>query len=299
VEKPRLERAELECTQCHIAAGTRGVPGLLLRSVQANLTGTPVSGAKNFISDQESPLHERWGGWYVTSPLAAKTLANLAAPTDATARSAKLEALPQTFDPAAFLAPGSDPVALLVLGHQTQMHNLITLTNYRTRITLHDARLRAGEDIPADLRARFEKPAEQLLRYLLFANETRLPDLDAAQVIGDSAYAREFAARGPFDSRGRSLRQFDLATRIFRYPCSYLIYSDAFDALPEPAKSYVYHRLLEVLSGEDQGPDFAALSAEDRRAILEILLQTKSGLPREWLDYARAKQLRIAARPIN
>jgi hypothetical protein len=268
----------------------------MLRSVQPNITGTPVSGTKNFISDQESPLNERWGGWYVSGPLARKTLANLAAPADATARSLQLDALPETFEPTDFLAPGSDAVALLVLGHQTQMHNLITLTNYRTRIALHDAGLKAGDEVPADLRQRFEKPAEQLLRYLLFANETRLPDLDGAQVLGDSGYARQFAERGPFDSKGRSLRQFDLNTRIFKYPCSYLIYSDAFDALPEPAKGYVYHRLLEVLSGEDQGADFASLSAGTRRDILEILLQTKSGLPQEWTDYARTHQLRVADR---
>jgi len=296
-EKPRFERAELDCTQCHIAAGTRGVPGVLLRSVQPGATGTPLPGARAYISDQDSPLAERWGGWYATGPIAAKTQANLAAPIEATAKSAKLDKLPETFDPASFLAPYSDDVALLVLGHQTQMHNLITLTNYRTRIALHDAEVPAGEDLPADLRERFEKPAEQLLRYLLFANETRLPDLDAARIVDGSAFAREFAARGPFDSQGRSLRQFDLATRIFRYPCSYLIYSDAFDALPEPSKGHVYRRLLEVLSGKDQSPDFAALSSQDRRAILEILLQTKSGLPREWHDYARANQLRVAAQP--
>ncbi len=295
-EKPRFERAELDCTQCHIAAGTRGVPGVLLRSVQPGVNGTPLPGARAYISDQDSPLAERWGGWYATGPVAAQTLANLAAPADATARTARLDKLPEGFDPARYLAPYSDDVALLVLGHQTQMHNLITLTNYRTRIALHDAGLAAGEELPADLRERLEKPAEQLLRYLLFASETRLPDLDPATVIGASAFAREFAARGPFDSRGRSLRQFDLSTRIFRYPCSYLIYSDAFDALPEPSRGYVYRRLLEVLSGKDQSPDFAALSAQDRRAILEILLQTKPGLPQEWHDYARANQIRVAAR---
>jgi hypothetical protein len=295
-EKPRFERAELDCTQCHIAAGTRGVPGVLLRSVQPSVTGTPVPGAKAYISDQESPLAERWGGWYATGPIAAKTIANLAAPADATARTVKLDKLPESFEPANFLAPYSDDVALLVLGHQTQMHNLITLTNYRTRIALHDAGVKAGEELPADLRERFEKPAEQLLRYLLFVNETRLPDLESRRVIEASAFAREFAARGPFDSRGRSLRQFDLATRIFRYPCSYLIYSDAFDAMPEPSRSYVYRRLLEVLSGEDQSADFAALSTQERRAILEILLQTKAGLPQEWHDFARTNQLRVAVR---
>ncbi len=108
-----------------------------------------------------------------------------------------------------------------------------------------------------------------------------------------SAFAREFAARGPRDSKGRSLRDFDLSKRIFRYPCSYLIYNEAFDALPEPSKTYVYHRLLQILSGEDDDLDFESLSAEDRTAILEILLETKPGLPQEWQDYAHSHQLRL------
>jgi hypothetical protein len=176
------------------------------------------------------------------------------------------------------------------------MHNLITLTNYRTRIALHDLQKdgKAPEgELPEDIRAKFERPAEQLVRYALFAGETNL-NSDGEKVIASSAFAREFASRGPFDSQGRSLRQFDLSKRTFKYPLSYLVYSDHFDNLPEPAKTYVYRRLFEVLSGEDQTPEFAALSAEDRRAILEILLQTKSGLPQEWQDYARANRLRVA-----
>ncbi len=120
-----------------------------------------------------------------------------------------------------------------------------------------------------------------------------LTALDAPSLLA-SPYAIEFAARGPRDSKGRSLRDFDLKQRIFRYPCSYLIYSDAFDAIPEPAKTYVYHRLLQVLDGEDQSDDFARLTAADRRAVLEIVLETKAGLPQEWQDYARANHLKIA-----
>jgi hypothetical protein len=141
------------------------------------------------------------------------------------------------------------------------MHNWITQTNYNTRLNTN-----------------WRKSAEQLIRYLLFASEAKLD----GPVDGGSGYAAQFSARGPRDSRGRSLRDFDLNTRIFRYPCSYLIYSEAFDAIPEPAKTYVYHRLFEVLTGRDQSPDFASLSAGDRRAIFEILTATKPGLPAEW-----------------
>ncbi len=311
VDEPAFERAELDCTQCHIAAGTRGIPGVLVRSVQPTNTGTLVTGAPTYITDQESPFKERWGGWYVTGKLADGTLANATAPDGASGKAVKLATLEKTFDASAYLAPGSDAVALLVLSHQTQMHNLITLTNYKTRIALHAlasqsaaagsvegpvAQAVADAPLPEATRKQFERPAEQLLRYLLFANETELPSLDAKEVVASSAFACEFAARGPRDSKGRSLRDFDLHTRIFRYPCSYLIYSDAFDALPEPSKTYVYHRLLQILSGQDKDPDFDSLSGEDRQAILEILLQTKQGLPPEWNDYAQSHQLQRGTR---
>src|SRR6202034_4106110 len=107
------------------------------------------------------------------------------------------------------------------------------------------------------------------------------------EIKGTPGFTEEFAARGPRDSRGRSLRDFDLHTRIFKYPCSYLIYSEAFNAIPEPAKAYIYRRLFDVLSGREQGPEFASLSSQDRRSILEILVATKPGVPEEWKQFVR------------
>lgn len=295
-EAPAFERAELDCTQCHIVPGTRGVPGVLVKSVRPTSTGTLVSGARSFITDQESPWAERWGGWYATGKLASATMANAVAADESAGAAAKLVPPAKSFDPSAYLAPGSDEVALLVLAHQTQMHNLITLTNYKTRIALHALGDAANDGpLPEGTRRQFERPAEQLLRYLLFSNEAALPGLDGKQFIESSAFAREFAARGPRDSKGRSLRDFDLSTRTFRYPCSYLIYSEAFDALPEPSKGYVYRRLLEVLTGADQHEDFKSLSASDRRAILEILLETKVGLPSQWREYASNQGLQLSS----
>ena len=129
-------------------------------------------------------------------------------------------------------------MAHLVLAHQTQMHNLITQTNYQTRLALYaDEGRNKAANLPAGTiseaaRQQYQRPAEQLVRYLLFANEAPLED----RVEGASGYAEEFAAKGPRDARGRSLRDFDLRTRIFKYPCSYLIYSEAFDAIPEPGE---------------------------------------------------------------
>lgn len=306
-DKPTFKRAELDCTQCHIAAGTRGVPGVLVRSVYPSQTGTLTPRAPQYITDQKSPLKERWGGWYVTGALAPATMANaatVAQPASLNVAAEKplptLGPLEKPLDASAYLTRTSDQVALLVLGHQTQMHNLITLTNYQTRIALYALAPGGGaptaslEGLPAPTQDKIRHPAEQLVRYLLFAGETPLGGLDRRKVIASSAFARDFAAQGARDSKGRSLRDFDLHDRIFRYPCSYLIYSSAFDSIPEPAKGYVYHRLFEVLTGQDQGEDFANLSQQDRREILSILLETKPGLPAEWQAYAKSNRLRVA-----
>jgi hypothetical protein len=202
---------------------------------------------------------------------------------------ANITSLAGRFKSADYLTGTSDVVALMVLAHQTQMHNLITLTNYQTRLALFavetqpkDSGVPAGQ-IPEAARKKFESAAEQLVRYLLFSNELPLEK----PVAGTSGFAEEFAARGPRDSHGRSLRDFDLQTRIFKYPCSYLVYSEDFDAIPEPAKGYIYHRLFEVLSERDQSSDFAAIKREGRQAILEILVATKPGLPAEWKQFVQ------------
>jgi hypothetical protein len=246
----------------------------MLRSVFTRPSGTQVGGTPAFITGQESPLKDRWGGWYVTGSDGNQLhMGNVVMSTTGSS-----DPIGDQLDTSAYLTKTSDIVAHLVLAHQTQMHNLITQTNYQTRLALYKP--------PVDP-DKFERPAEQLVRYLLFANEARLED----RVVGTSGFAEEFAAKGPRDSHGRSLRDFDLRTRIFKYPCSYLIYSDAFDAIPEPAKSYIYRRLFEVLSGREQGPEYAALSKEDRRAILEILVETKLGLPEEWKRFVKESNL--------
>jgi hypothetical protein len=291
VDRPRFERSILDCIQCHVAASTRGVPGVMLRSVYTSPSGAQAAQTPAYITGQDSPIANRWGGWYVTGKVGTRAhLGNAVLPLGATAdRLTPGEILPDLtsrFDTSAYLTKYSDIVAHLVLAHQTQMHNLITLTSYRTRLALVGA---TGGDVPDKARGQIEGIAEQLVRYLLFTNEAPLE----APVAGTSGFAEEFAARGPRDSKGRSLRDFDLHTRVFRYRCSYLIYSEDFEALPAPAKDYIYHRLFEILSGRDRSPEYAALPDEERKAVLEILVATKPGLPEEWKQFA---QTDLAAR---
>jgi len=118
--------------------------------------------------------------------------------------------------------------------------------------------------------------AGEVVDYLLFIDETRLTD----RVRGASGFAERFSSIGPRDRKGRSLHELDLNRRLLKYPCSYLIYSPAFDALPPSAKDPIYKRLWEVLSGQEQDERYrSVLSLADRQAIAEILRDTKKDLP--------------------
>jgi hypothetical protein len=168
----------------------------------------------------------------------------------------------------------SDIVALLVFDHQMYMTNLITRVGWEVRCALYDK-------TPAQtLNALLRESARELVDYLLFIDEAPLP----GPVHGTSGFAEKFAAEGPADHGGRSLRQLDLRTRLLRYPCSYMIYSQAFDQLPEPARNAVYQRMWEVLSGAEKGTRYARLSLSERRAIIEILRETKPGLPGYFIE---------------
>jgi len=184
-------------------------------------------------------------------------------------------------DTGAYLTPHSDIVALMTLEHQTQMVNLIARVGWEGRLALYDdaaiakALGRKEGSLSESTTHRINAAAEELVDYMLFSGETRL----TAPIQGTSDFAREFASRGVKDSQGRSLRDFDMHTRMFRYPCSYMIYSEAFDALPQVVRDRVYQRLREVLTGKDTTAAFAHLSAADRKAVYEILRATKAGLP--------------------
>jgi hypothetical protein len=282
--KAKLVRQSYECLSCHGSTLTRGVPGLTIRSVFADRTGLPILSAGTYVTTDESPWEERWGGWYVTGTHGKQRhLGNLITHSAAQAerpdmeRGANVTDLRPFFDTTPYLTPHSDIVALMVLEHQSHVHNLITRAGYGTRMALHyEKTLNQELGRPAEQRldstlSRVRSVAEPLVRALLFAKEAPLTDT----VRGTTSFAQEFAARGPRDRQGRSLRELDLRRRLFRYPCSFLIYSDAFDALPDLAKDYVYRRLREVLTGQDTSAEFKHLSEADRKAALEILTETK------------------------
>jgi hypothetical protein len=237
---PFFERRQ-DCLHCHTSAST------LVTSVYPAPDGVPVFRLGAMNTDQRTPFEKLWGGWYVTGKSgSAHHMGNatVADPQHAESLvSEQLDSLEGRVDTRIYPAPYSDIAALMVFEHQMRMMNLLS----------HPA------------------PASEVVDYMLFLDEPVLKD----RVIGTSGFTEKFAAQGPFDSKGRSLRQLDLKTRTMRFPCSYMIYSAAFDALPDAARDSIYKQMWSVLSGEQK----SRLSLADRRSVVEILRETKPGLP--------------------
>jgi hypothetical protein len=138
---------------------------------------------------------------------------------------------------------------------------------------------------------RVRDAANQLTDYLLCKNEPKL----TGQIEGTSGCAEWFSPQGPRDRRGRALRQLDLRRRLMRYPRSYMIYWEPFDRLAGKSKSYAYERMWDVLSG-DEHASFQNLTAADRRAIIEIVRDTKPDLPRYFKQLAKVRRPARSAR---
>ena len=269
---PQFERNDT-CVMCHVSDATHYVPGLFVGSVFPSVNGTTMYGPA-YTTDHRSPFELRWGGWFVTGThQATRHMGNAVAtdPSDLgamiTPESVHVTTVNGRFDLTGYLSKYSDIVALLVLEHQAQMLNLITRVGWEARV--------GGEVAHRP----FASAVEEFVDYLLFVDESPLP----GPISGPTPFAQRFSENAPRDTRGRSLRDLDLTYRLLKYPCSYLIYSEAFDALPADAKDAVYQRLWQVLNGRATDPRYSALSADDRTAIIEVLRDTKKDLPSYWL----------------
>jgi hypothetical protein len=289
--RPSPQRQTDSCLICHSSSTNRGIPGHLVRSLFVDRQGDPYYSSGSYRTDHTSPLAERWGGWYVTGTSGSqKHLGNSF--YDGSTRPEEIDNddgvnvvdLKDRLTISYYPTPHSDIVALMVLEHQVGLLNRIARAGIETRMALHyeaeiNKALGRAPDEPSDsARSRIRGVGDEVVQYMLFRDEIRLTD----RIEGTSSFAADFAARGPRDAKGRSLRDFDLATRLFRFPCSYLIYSRAFDSLPAEVKDHVYRRLWEILNGRATAKEDFPLVAEDRAAIIEILRETKADLPDYW-----------------
>jgi hypothetical protein len=301
-ETPKLTR-NAGCLSCHVTTSTMEVPGMFAGSVHPGADGMPLY-APVYEVDHRTPLELRWGGWYVTGRHgAARHMGNgtVQDEDDFTTlvqdRNQNVETLTGRVDLDGYLSPHSDIVALMVLEHQMHMANLITRIGWESRIDTPEARqllstqyiapipsdehviaaTRTKPEMLAELKARPRTDAaRELVDYMLFVDEATLTD----PVEGTSDFAAVFAKQGPRDAQGRSLRDLDLGSRLMKYRCSYMIYSPAFEHLPADARDAIYARLWEVLSGHDAAEKYRKmLPHAERRAIVEILRDTKADLP--------------------
>lgn len=268
--KPRFVRSD-RCLACHAGDSSLRVPGLLVRSFLTDDHGRPISGYSQISHDK--PLEKRWGGWYVTGThgdmlhlgnvFGRETIEEFR--TNPALR-ANLTHVDQFFDTTKYLSPDSDLVAHLVLDHQVHAHNLITRVSMEYQLGLEsDAR-------------------QRLVRYLLFLDEAPL----TAPVKGTSGYQDWFARQGKRDSQGRSLKDFDLKTRLFQYRLSYLIYTDGFQKMPAGPRLRILKDIYEFLNADDStlkadwDVDPQNFPLAERQVILQIVAETLDKLPEFW-----------------
>lgn len=282
--RARLKKDDT-CLTCHAGSRTFGKPGFFIRSVFPSANGHIITSAGSTNVGHHTPLEERWGGWYVTGR-SGKThhrgnqvtieQANGDASID-NARGSNVNNLTGRFAIKRYLQPTSDIVALMVLEHQVQMHNRLT----QGTSSVHAA-IERGQSIARSLGDPFDpgqndtlqrvitSNANKIVRHLLYCSEIEL----AEPVVGDAAFQHAFRANRREDGEGRSLKDFDLNTRMFRYRCSYMVYSRAYELMPSLLKEAVSAKLREVLEGRGDGDVYGHLKEAERKAILEILEQT-------------------------
>jgi hypothetical protein len=272
--RPTFTRRD-SCLSCHVSFNSLDVPGMLVRSQFTASSGLSMRQLGQYVIDHRSPFEQRWGGYYVTGThgsmrhMGNATVIDQDKPESMITNSTlNVRSLEGTVDTTGYPLPSSDIVALMVFDHQMHIINLLTRIGWEVRVALYEHRL--------DLTQGPQRAAvNELVDYLLFIDEAPLP----GRVQGVSGFADTFSAQGPRDTKNRSLRQLDLERHLMRYPCSYMIYADAFDSLPSEARAAVYQRMWHILSGEEKDVKYARLSAGDRHAIVEILRDTKQGLP--------------------
>jgi hypothetical protein len=284
-----------QCLSCHESSRTEDVNGLLVRSVYVDADGQPLLQFGSFLSGHESPIDQRWGGWYVTGRSGKdQHMGNVITtirddrPVLDRARGTNVMSLKHFFDTNPYLTNTSDIISLMVLEHQCVMHNKLTAGAMSAReamVRQHDLQKAFNEpitDVPqGSAQTVIRSHAEKIVQHLLFCEEYTLQD---GGVEGSPAFQDAFRKNRKDTTDGHSLKDFQLLNRLFKYRCSYMIYSSSFDALPAQLKNEIYAQLGAVLSGKNQAKDYAHLGESERRHIREILLETKQDLPADWRD---------------
>ncbi len=301
---PQRFRRDQNCLSCHAANFTRDVPGVFLRSVFAEATGSPIFSAGSEVVDYTTPIEQRWGGWYVTGRHGTVRHRGNAFAHDNgkevtldTERGANLARLDQFYDTTLHLEPTSDIGALMVLEHQVAFHHALTRAVHECRRMLHyqhglqESFKEPITDTPSydSVKSVFANNAQAVLDVLLYKDEAALPD---GGLHGSADFVKTYEAGGQRTKDGRSLRGLDFKTRIARYRCSHLIYSEQFQKLPKPLHAQVVERLGHVLNDPKPEKRYAYLTDDERKAIAEILWETLPDMTEAWAPLVQASAKR-------
>ena len=272
---PVIERSG-RCMNCHAIAETRRVPGLSIRSVIPGSNWGKLVSFRDKQIGHQIPLSERFGGWHVTGdPGISDHKGNLRGEKVGGKIVTEVIEPGTLFDWSMYPTETSDILPHLLLEHQSGFMNLVLEAAYRARTYQHIGK---GNIKPEHLKV-LHGLAEEVVRYLLFADEAKFP---AGEIRVDPQYREDFLADRREASNGTSLKDLDLETRVFKHRCSYLIYSDVFQATPDLFRQRVYEVLGEAIRTEKPDPDFDYLSVTEKSAIRGILRETLSDLPDGW-----------------
>ena len=174
----------------------------------------------------------------------------------------------------------------MVLEHQTSTQNVLTKANQTSIRAMYMQRSlqkelgEKVEDQPTGTARRIiDHCAEDVVDALLFKDEATLPE---GGIEGDPAFQSAFTRNAMPSSEGRSLKDFQLLNRLFKYRCSYMIYSLTFKSLTPPLKETVLANLWEALDGSDPEGRYAYLSISEKKNIQRILAETLPDAPAQW-----------------
>lgn len=267
-----------ECLTCHASSRTEGVPGAFVRSVFPDRDGQPMGQFGGFLSNDATEMAHRWGGYYLTGVgPGVLHMGNQIYDERIEPKPKDIwhESLEDVIDVDRYLQPTSDIKPMMMLEHQTRVHNVLIRAAMRYRRALHFAQLM--NEAPAaseSVRKTLASEVEKVLEVMLFRDEA---PITGDGMAGDQKIADILTATAPVSSEGRSLKQTRLYPRLMKYRLSYMIYSEAFASLPDALRNAVLARLKEGLTSEDKLPMFDHLGPKERRRIDHILTETYAG----------------------
>ena len=271
---PNVTRST-KCMNCHAGNATRRLPGLIAESLLVSRAGSSLETFRRDVQGHQIPLEDRFGGWHLTGQ---HNLSHNHANVMGIPNAGKNQIVPvepgQYSDLSLHLLPTSDILPNLMNEHQMGFENRLVYAIYTVRQLKSEGKGMLG----AAAKAEIEERAQELARYIVFADEAKFP---AKGMVGDPAYVRDFLRDRKVSKAGLSLKDLDLKTHMFKNRCSYMLYTDTWKAAPKELKERVYYHMALYLR---EAPDaqHAHLAPGERVAIRGILKDTMTDLPVWW-----------------